>query len=108
MFKPIGCVVILLMFLTGCGGGGGRGELPGGGVVVGAPPEVKKGTKLNFTCTNDHPLPDSLPLNDPVMVEDVRGNWLFLSRMYKNDKGVETKHTVWVNFNNVVWYRIVD
>ena len=74
------------------------GEMPG-------PPELKKGAKVAFVVTNDHPF--SGKYVDDARVEEVRGSWVLLAADYKEDDVLKTK-AVWQNFNNVVWYRVVE
>ncbi|MFO0968228.1 MAG: hypothetical protein U0793_21945 [Gemmataceae bacterium] len=77
-----------------------------GGYDTFAPPGLKKGVKVVFVVTNDHPFAGKYL--DVPQVEEVQGSWVRLSANYKEEEADLQTKVVWQNFNNVVWYRVVE
>lgn len=86
---------LLFVAMLTCGGGVALVVvLSGSG--TGAPPGVKRGVTVHFITTNNNPMDYG-----HGVVEEVHGQWVLMHDRDKPDR------VVWVNFINVVWYRIV-
>jgi hypothetical protein len=59
------------------------------------PPGVKRGVTVRFYTINYNPMD-----NGYGVVEEVHGQWVLMHDRDKPDR------VVWINFTNVIWYRI--
>jgi hypothetical protein len=95
-------LLVVVMAVAGCGKGE-RSE-----TVVGAepalPPDIAKGARVHFYVTNDHSF--QFEFEQEPMVEKVSGHWVYMSCVPKAEGANAKPRYRWVNFNNVVWFRI--
>lgn len=94
--------IVLAMAVTGCGKDNKSPTVESAGPSL--PPDIVKGARVHFYVTNDHPF--NFGFDQEPMVEKVSGNWVYMSCVPKAEGANATPRYRWVNFNNVVWFRI--
>jgi hypothetical protein len=88
-----GAAAIAVLLFAACAGGLLGYAFSGSS----APPDIKVNSTVEIVTTNNNPF-----WNATAFVLEIRGNWVRMRGTNERDP------TVWINFNNVVHYRLVN
>jgi hypothetical protein len=72
-----------------------------------APPEIKKGVKVRYTSPV---MPNSSAHESAAVVQETRGNWVRLTFRLSAEgkKAGAMEKTVWVNFETVNYFTVIE